>query len=139
MNEKDVIEELYFTQKNNLTEISKKLNKSVSYISRILRNNKNYTSEKELRKKENLKKRRKKQKQIIYKNRKEKPMDLSYQQLMKAHEEASKELSKGKSMNNETIRKWCSSAYKYNSNKRRYEFDAGNALKPVDLPKYIKS
>lgn len=139
MEEKELIKELYFNQKYNLTEIAKKLGKSVSYISKILRKNENYILEKESRKKANLERRKKKQKEIIYKNRKEKIKDLSYQELKMMHEQDSRELSKGKTINNQALRKWCSSAYKYDKKKRRYEFDAGNALRPEGLPKYIKS
>ena len=130
---------MYFNKKNNVTEISKKLKKSVSYISKVLKKNEKYIYEKELRKKENLQKRRKKQKDIIYKNRKQKVKDISYQELKKTHEQASIELSQGRTVNNQALRKWCSSAYKYNTLKGRYEFDAGNALKPSDFPEYIKS
>ena len=61
MDEKEKIENLYFNENYNLTEISEKVNKSVSYISRILRKNVNYTLEKEKRKKKSLENRRKKQ------------------------------------------------------------------------------
>ena len=138
MNKQETIENLYFEEKKNLTEISKILNITVGYISRILKKNDKYAKEKEKRKNENLSKRRNVQKKLIYKNRKQKGIDLSYIALQNSHEEASKELSKSSKLSTDAIRKWCGSAYKYNSAKKRYEFDAGRAAKPADLPQYIK-
>lgn len=138
MDGKEKIENLYFDENYNLTEISKKVNKSVSYISRILRKNANYTLEKENRKKRALENRRKKQKTLIYKNRRKKEIDVAYQQVKSSHAQATKELSKGSKIGNQALRKWCANSYKYDKKKKRYEFDAGNALKPADMPKYIK-
>lgn len=139
MEKREVIERLYFEEKKTLTEIAKDLKVSVSYITKILKQNEMYSVEKEKRKEENLAKRRSKQKEIIYKKRKQKKKsDLSYMALKNSHEQAARELSKSRAMGNEALRKWCSSAYKYNPNKRRYEFNAGNSTKPIDFPQYIK-
>lgn len=138
MNKKKIIEEMYFIDKNTLTEISKKLNVTVGYISRILKENDKYLEEKQRRIKDNLAKRRSLQKEKIYQNRKKKGIDLEYIALQNKHDEAAKELSKSSRLGAEVIRKWCGSAYKYNSKKKRYEFDAGNSVKPADLPQYIK-
>ena len=54
------------------------------------------------------------------------------------HENAAKELSKHSSIGNQDLRKWCSSAYKYNEKKKCYEFDTKNLLKPPDFPMYIR-
>ena len=139
MNNKETIESLYFEEKKNLTEISKILNVTVGYISKILKQNKDYMIEKERRKQENLTKRRNIQKDMIYSKRKQKGIDLGYIELQNAHEQAAKELSKSSRIGTEALRKWCSSAYKYNSLKKRYEFDAGSSAKSVDLPQYIKA
>lgn len=138
MNKQETIENLYFEEKKNLTEISKILNITVGYISRILKKNDKYAKEKEKRKSENLIKRRNLQKKLIYKNRKQKGIDLVYIALQNSHEEATRELSKSSKLGTEAIRKWCGSAYKYNASKKRYEFDAGSSAKPADLPQYIK-
>lgn len=139
MKKKEEIEELYFKDKKILTEIAEKLNVSVSYVTKILKRNEMYSIEKEKRKKENCMKRREKQKHIIYENRKQKKKtDISYQALKNSHEQAAKELSQGKIIGTEALRKWCSSAYKYNPDKRRYEFDAGTSIRSIDLPQYIK-
>ena len=139
MNNKETIESLYFDEKKNLTEISKILNVTVGYISKILKQNNDYVIEKERRKQENLTKRRNIQKDMIYSKRKQKGIDLGYIELQNAHEQAAKELSKSSRIGTEALRKWCSSAYKYNPLKKRYEFDAGSSAKSVDLPQYIKA
>lgn len=136
---KEKIEEMYFVQKMSLTNISKELGISISYISRILRNNTNYKEEQERRKKENHTKRRILQKELIHKRRREiatqKAMENQIIKLL--HEQATKELSRGRTLGNDTLRKWCS-LYKYNNDKKRYEFDSKKTLKPRDFPLYIK-
>ena len=67
-----IINELYFVEKKNLTEIAQIIETSVSYISRILRKDQRYKEEKEKRKKDNLIQRRKTQKELIYTKRKNK-------------------------------------------------------------------
>lgn len=132
-----MINELYFEEKKTLTEIAKVINTSVSYISKILRKNEKYNEEKEKRKNENLLKRRKVQKDLIYGKRKSN-IDIEYIKLKTQHEQASMELSKISILGKDTLRKWCSSAYVYNKNKKRYEFDTKNLNKPSDFPSYIK-
>ena len=97
---------------------------------------KKYTDEKEKRKKENLIKRRNTQKEMIYRSRNQ--TDIGYTVLQRQHEQASIELSRSSILGKETLRQWCNNAYNYNSSKKRYEFDAGSACKPADLPQYIK-
>ena len=132
-----MINELYFEEKKTLTEIAEVINTSVSYISKILRTNEKYNEEKEKRKNENLLKRRKIQKDLIYGKRKSN-IDIEYIKLKTQHEQASMELSKRSLLGKDTLRKWCSSAYVYNKNKKRYEFDTKNLNKPSDFPLYVK-
>lgn len=138
MNKKEDIEILYFKEKMNLTEISKSLNISIGYISQILKNNDKYFEEKERRKKDNLLERRKKQKEKIYSYRRNQKIDFEYINVQNSHKQASKEMSKSHRLGNQTLRKWCGSAYRYNKLKKRYEFDVGNLTKSNDLPQYIK-
>ena len=135
---KEEITVLYFQEGKSLTEISKLVGVSISYISKILRKDSRYADEKENRKADNLAQRRKKQKKIIYANRKNNT-DLTYAVLLKQHEQDTKELSKTSKLGDLALRKWCSSVYKYNNEKKRYEFNAGSALKPADFPSYIKA
>ena len=132
-----MINELYFEEKKTLTEIAEVINTSVSYISKILRKNEKYNEEKEKRKNENLLKRRKVQKDLIYGKRKSN-IDIEYIKLKTQHEQAAMELSKRSILGKDTLIKWCSSAYVYNKNKKRYEFDTKNLNKPSDFPSYIK-
>ena len=132
-----MINELYFEEKKTLTEIAEVINTSVNYISKILRKNEKYNEEKEKRKNENLLKRRKIQKDLIYGKRKSN-IDIEYIKLKTQHEQASMELSKRSILGKDTLRKWCSSAYVYNKNKKRYEFDTKNLNKPSDFPSYVK-
>lgn len=136
---REKIEEMYFIQKMSLTNIAEKLNVSVSYVSRLLRQNKKYHNEQEIRKQENQLKRKRQQKELIYSQRKEKARQrlLENQAMKKSHEQATKEMSKGRILGNETLRKWCS-LYNYNKDKKCYEFNTNEALKPRDFPLYIK-
>ena len=137
MEKTQYISELYFKEAMTLTEISKLVDTSVSYVSKVLRKDERYEIEKEKRKQENLAERRKQQKELIYNNRKNN-IDLEYNNMKKQHAKDSMELSKSAILGKNTLRKWCSSAYKYNAEKKRYEFDTNTLLKPVDFPLYIK-
>jgi len=134
---KKKIEEMYFIQKKNLTEIAQELQTSISYISKILRANDKYKEEKENRKKETHVKRRKQQKDLIYNKRKEK-IDTSYQIMKQEHEKAIVELSKRSKLGDNALRKWCS-LYKFNKERNQYEFDTSKVIKPIDFPMYIKA
>ena len=139
MNErKEKITVLYFQDGKSLTEISELTKVSISYISKILRKDARYTEEKEKRKTNNLVQRRKKQKTLIYAGRKNR-IDLDYAIMLKQHREATRELSKTSTLGDLALRKWCSSVYKYNDQKKRYEFNCDNALKPADFPRYINA
>lgn len=130
------IKMLYFEEKKTLTEISEILQTSISYISKILKKDERYKKEKELRKQENHNKRKEKQKELIYSKRK-RVVDIEYLKLKEEHKKASMELSKSSTIGKDVLRKWCSSAYIYNSQKNRYEFNENELLKPADFPKVI--
>lgn len=136
---REKIEEMYFIQKMSLTNIAKELKVSVSYVSRLLRDNEKYHDEQEIRKQENQLKRKKQQKELIYSQRKEKARQrlLENQAMKRLHEQATREMSKGRKLGNETLRRWCS-LYNYNKDKNCYEFNTSEALKPRDFPLYIK-
>jgi len=136
---REKIEEMYFIQKMSLTNIAKELNVSVSYVSRLLRQNEKYHDEQEIRKKQNQLKRKEQQKKLIYNQRKEKSRQrlLENQAMKRLHEQATREMSKGRTLGNETLRRWCS-LYNYNKDKKCYEFNTNEVLKPRDFPLYIK-
>ena len=79
-----IINELYFEEKKNLTEIAQIIETSVSYISRILRKDQRYKEEKEKRKKDNLIQRRETQKELIYTKRKNKRKSYGFNKFIKA-------------------------------------------------------
>ena len=54
------------------------------------------------------------------------------------HRQASLELSKVKQLNNIQYRNWNRSAYKYNKDKKRYEF-RDELGRSYDVPKYVKT
>ena len=132
------INKLYFENQKTLTEIAEIVGTSISYISKILRKDARYKKEKEHRKQKNHIKRRKQQKELIYNNRKC-IVDTEYLKLKEEHKKASIELSKSSNIGKDTLRKWCSSAYKYNPDKARYEFKNNELLKPADFPEFIKA
>jgi len=54
------------------------------------------------------------------------------------HNQATNELSGGKTINNRALRKWCAGAYNYNNDKNRFEFD-NNIGRSYAMPKNIKN
>lgn len=139
MEKREKIEEMYFIQKMSLTNIAEELNVSVSYVSRLLRQNEKYHDEQEIRKQENQQKRKRKQKELIYNQRREKARQrlLENQTMKRLHEQDIREMSKRRTLGNEALRRWCS-LYNYNKDKKCYEFNTNEALKPRDFPLYIK-
>ena len=130
---------MFFDKGMTLTKISEEVNLSISYISRILKENKEYAIENERRKKENKEKWKIKRRELMRIDRKELATQriIENQVMKNMHEKAAREMSKRKVIGNDTLLKWCS-IYKYNKEKKCYEFDAERALKPNDFPLYIK-
>lgn len=139
MGKKEKIEEMFFEKRMTLTNISKELNLSVSYISRILKENDKYFDENERRKKETKEKWKKRRKCIMRETRKENVVNKQIEnQVVKImHDQAAKEMSKTKVLGNNSLLQWCS-VYKYNPRKKCYEFDVENVARPNDFPLYIK-
>lgn len=131
--------ELYYSEHLKVIDISNILKVDKSYISRIIKTDEKYSTEKETRKKqahirhiENTKKSTKKARdKIKFKNNVD---DLI---LRNMHRQASMELSKSSYLTNENYRKWNYSAYQYNPSKKRYEFKE-ELGRSYDVPKYIK-
>lgn len=136
-----IIIDLYFIQKKKTSEIADIVNVTPGYISQIIAKDKRYKKEKQKRKDEQLRKRREIQKTQIYSTRKSKHTDYNtnIQILQEMHNQDVSELSEHKSIGNQALRKWCSSVYKFNSNKNRYEFDIENFTRTVGFPLYIKA
>lgn len=133
-----LIIEKYFEEKKSQTEISIELNVSKSKVSRVVRKDSRYLSEKEERKNKNKKKNIEFTKKYITLKRKQKGIDLEYALLRQAHEQASKELSGGrKPINNRAFRDWNPSIYKYNQRSKSYVLKKGINV-GADVPRKIK-
>ena len=130
----ELIYNLFFQDKLTITEISKKINLSISQISRILSKSPLYEQEKTNRKELNRKKHNEQTKEIMKNKRKQNQEKYI---LDKLHYQASKELSYFSPISKITLRKNCSSAYRYNAERKRFELKT-DALYSNDMPKIIK-
>lgn len=138
MNKEKIIN-LFYNKHFKVKEISEMLSIDKSYISRVIKKDNRYLSEKENRRKKSKEKHLETTKIIVKRNRESLKFKNSVDDLIlkNMHKQASMELSKGKYLSNENYRKWNCSAYKYNPSKKRYEFreELGRSY---DVPKYIK-
>ncbi len=133
---KDKVLNMYYIGKKKQIEIANQLNISKYKVSRIVRNDSRFNKEKQDRKLLNKKKHIENTKNYINKKRKVKS-DIDYAILKKQHEQASRELSGSTNyISNRALKKWNSSAYKYNEKDKSYvlrkEINAGR-----DIPKSI--
>lgn len=136
-NKEKIIIKLFFEQHLKVNEISKIINTSSAYVTKIIKKDKRYYNEK-LNRKDISKIKRKIAKNNFMKNKREqKRIDDHYSMLQAQHNKDIVELSKRGHLSNQAYRKWNSSAYNYNPSKKRYEFnkELGRA---ADVPKYVK-
>lgn len=132
----ELIYNLYFKGKLTVSEISTKVNLSISQISRVLSKSSLYKQEKANRKEENYKKHNEQTKEIMKKKRNKKQMEEKAI-MDELHRQASIELSYFSPISKVSIRKNCSSAYNYNNRKERFELK-DNMAYSNDTPKIIK-
>lgn len=132
----ELIYDFYFKDKLTLTKISKKVNLSISQISRILSKSALYQQEKANRKEENIKKHNEQAKEIMKKKRNKKRMEEKAI-MDKLHREATIELSYFSPISKVALRKNCSSAYRYNTERKRFELKKDLAYSS-DMPAIIK-
>lgn len=132
---KDKIIQMYYNEHLRPTDISKALNIDNGYITRIIKQDERYQTEKEQRKQFN--KQKNKEQTIVYiratrHSQKEEYESLQYQLALDSKIE-----SKSWIISKINFRKYNSSAYNYNSNKKQFELDKSiNA--PYCFPKVIK-
>lgn len=140
MNNKDKVLELYFISGLKQVDIAEKLGITSSAVSQILRGDIRFVEEKNRRKCENRTKHIENTKKLIKRQREKKKFEKNSDDLIlrNMHEQDVRELSKGKYLTNENYRKWNKTAYKYNSEKRRYEFKEQELGRSYDVPKIIK-
>ena len=117
----ELIYNLYFKDKLTISEISKKVNLSISQISR---------------KEENHKKHNEQAKEIMRKKRNKKRMEEKAI-MDRLHRQATMELSYFNPISKVAIRKNCSSAYNYNAKRKRFELKKDLAYSS-DMPEIIK-
>ena len=132
---KNKILKLYYEKQLSRKDIIEKLQLSGRYITTVIKQEPRYADEKERRKLESKNKTLEKYRNFI--KQKREADYLAYDQMKVAHDQASRELSITTPISNIAFRKWCSSAYKYNENKRCFIFN--NKLgKSYAVPKVIK-
>lgn len=136
-NKKDMIIELFFEQHLKVNEISKNIGTSSAYITKIIKQDSRYMKEKQSRKDISKEHRKIAQNSFMKNKREQKKIDDQYSIVQAQHKQDAMELSKRGHMNNQTYRKWNSSAYNYNPSKHRYEFDE-KLGRAADVPKYVK-
>ena len=136
---KNKILSLFYEERLSQKEITEKLKISKGYVSRIVTNDDRYAEFKRQKLENSKKRHNKKIQQLTKEKRKEIQFNYAVDDLgmRNLHTQASKELSKSKYLSNENYRKWNISAYKYNTSKKRYEFDP-KLGRSADVPKYIK-
>ena len=132
----ELIYDFYFKDKLTVSEISQKVNLSISQISRILSKSALYQQEKANRKEENIKKHNEQAKEIMKKKRNKKRMEEKAI-MDKLHREATIELSYFSPISKVALRKNCSSAYRYNTERKRFELKKDLAYSS-DMPEIIK-
>ena len=120
MNNKEKIIFLYFSKHLNIIEISKKLNISKQYVSKIVRNDYRHTEETIRRKEQNRLKQVERNKKYI-KNRRKKDYENRLNAYMELqHLQAANELSGRKGINNRAYRDWNTSIYNFNYKTKEY-------------------
>ncbi len=136
---KEKILKMFFQGKMRCKDIAEYLNVSNAYITKIIKKDSRYETEKYKRKELNKEKHNEKTKELIKKQRDKirichKVDDLV---LRKIHEQATMELSKNSKLSDMAYRNWNTSAYKYNKAKKRFEFRE-ELGKSYDVKKYLK-
>lgn len=136
---KTKIREMYFNEQKKPVEIAKELQIPKYTVTRVLQKDARYLDEKQKRKAINKINHINKTKEYIKNKRKiihfeNKVTDLV---LKNMHNQASFELSKVIKLSDIAYRNWNTSAYSYDSNRKRYVFKS-ELGKSRDVPKYIK-
>lgn len=113
---------LYFESKLTFSEISKIVKISTSQVSRIIRKNENYITEKNERKKETKIRHIESARKIMQKKRnsQDKARNDEKAVLDYLHNQASCELSQRRTINNRAFKKWNSSIYQYHNRTKEF-------------------
>lgn len=132
------IYEMYFTKQMKPIEISRVLDIPKYKVSRVLQKDEKYIEEKQRRKEENKAKHIEETKKYIKEKRKlNQSKDINTDLILRSmHNQASRELSQPKKLNNMSYRNWNVSAYDFNKKLKRFEFKE-ELGRSYDVPKFI--
>ena len=134
---KDKIFEMFYIKHLKVKDIAEREKKTTTNITKVVKTDVRYKTEKAFRKNKSKEKRKLDQNKFNKQKREKQRIEDNYAFVQEQHKEASRELSKSKRLSDENYRKWNKSAYTYNPSKHRYEFDK-TLGRSYDVPKYIK-
>lgn len=134
MSNKEKIIDLFYNKHLKPVDIALELDVSNAYITKIIKRDYRYQEEKSQRKQQNQLKH--KENTIEYMKLKQKSKQDSYEALKYQLKKDAEELSYYFDISDRSFRKANSSAYKYNSKKKRFEIDR-KLVVSVDVPKVI--
>lgn len=134
MSNKDKIIDLFYNKHLKPVDIALELDVSNAYITKVIKRDCRYQEEKSQRKQQNQL--RHKENTIEYMKLKQKSKQDSYEALKCQLKKDAEELSYYFDISDRSFRKANSSAYKYNSKKRRFEIDR-KLVVSVDVPRVI--
>lgn len=134
MSNKEKIIDLFYNKHLKPVDIALELDVSNAYITKVIKRDCRYQEEKSQRKQQNQLKH--KENTIEYMKLKQKSKQDSYEALKCQLKKDAEELSYYFDISDRSFRKANSSAYKYNSKKRRFEIDR-KLVVSVDVPRVI--
>lgn len=134
MSNKEKIIDLFYNKHLKPVDIALELDVSNAYITKVIKKDCRYQEEKNQRKQQNQL--RHKENTIEYMKLKQKSKQDSYEALKCQLKKDAEELSYYFDISDRSFRKNNSSAYKYNSKKKRFEIDK-KLVVSVDVPRVI--
>lgn len=134
MSNKEKIIELFYNKHLKPVDIALELDVSNAYITKVIKRDCRYQEEKSQRKQQNQLKH--KENTIEYMKLKQKSKQDSYEALKCQLKKDAEELSYYFDISDRSFRKANSSAYKYNSKKKRFEIDR-KLVVSVDVPRVV--
>lgn len=134
MSNKEKIIDLFYNEHLKLVDIALELNVSNAYVSKVIKKDFRYHEEKSQRKQQNELKH--KERTIEYMKLKKKSNKDSYEALKAQLKQDAEELSYYFDISDRSFRKFNSSAYKYNTKKKRFEIDRKLTVS-IDVPKVV--
>ena len=139
MNNKEQILDLYFNRHLKQKEIAEVIHSSQQYISKIIKKDERYETEKSSRKSINAEKRRIAQAEYQKNYIRKKDKDIAYEQLLTQQRQDAIELSyNAHPLSNYACKKANSSIYRYDSKKNQYVMLKGIKAS-FDLPRKISA